>query len=178
MTKPLVLLIDRRWDGAPIASAERAGVTLATLAGGWEIVVEAPFHDDPPPEGSPGSTDGLWNHEVVELFVAVCGPSDRVRYTEIELSPHGHHLVLDFRGVRRRQAVVQPLSMTAGIEGARWHARMALPLDALPPQPWRVNAFAIHGVGRHRRYLAAFPVPGERPDFHQPAAFPMAGGLP
>jgi hypothetical protein len=40
------------------------------------------------------------------------------------------------------------------------------------PQPFsHVNAYAIHGQAAARCYQAAFPVPGERPDFHQPRFF-------
>lgn len=42
-----------------------------------EVLVEAPFFDDPPPPtGSRGRPcDGLWDHEVVELFLL--GEQDR-----------------------------------------------------------------------------------------------------
>jgi hypothetical protein len=41
----------------------------------------------------------------------------------------------------------------------------------VPEGPWRFNAYAIHGVGAARRYLAHFPVPGPRPDFHRLECF-------
>jgi hypothetical protein len=46
--------------------------------------------------------------------------------------------------------------------GAAWIPRAWLPRGAD-----RVNAYAIHGRGPSRRYLAAFPVPGDQPDFHR-----------
>ena len=48
------------------------------------------------PDGPVGPTDKLWDHEVVEVFFL--GRAER--YTEIELSPHGHHLVLKLQGAR------------------------------------------------------------------------------
>ena len=53
----------------------------------------------------------------------------------------------------------------------RWAARVRVALEHLPPAVSRVNAYAIRGVGSARRYLAAFPVPGEQPDFHRLAHF-------
>ena len=54
-------------------------------------------------------------------------------------------------------------------------------LDSIPAiyglteEPYIVftaNAFAIHGVGPQRRYLACTPVPGPQPDFHRLEVFP------
>ncbi len=46
-----------------------------------------------------------------------------------------------------------------------------MPRSWLPPGPHRVNAYAIHGVGAARRYLAWAPSEGEGPDFHRLEAF-------
>ena len=40
-----------------------------------------------------------------------------------------------------------------------------------PPSPWRANAYRIHGPPDARAYLAATPLPGPQPDFHQPQRF-------
>ena len=37
----------------------------------------------------------------------------------------------------------------------------------LPEGLDRFNTYRIHGAGLARQYLAAFPVPGEKPDFHR-----------
>ncbi len=132
------------------------------------IVVSAPFHHDPPPPGEPGPTDRLWEHEVVELFVA--GRDDR--YTEVELSPWGHHLVLRLQGIRHVVDAQLPLAFRARQCGARWIGAARLDRELFPPPPWRANAYAIHGEGAARRFLAATPLPGEQPDFHQPERFP------
>jgi len=110
---------------------------------------------------------------VVELFL-VGAPSAGapVPYTEVELSPHGHYLVLRFEGVRRGVDAPAPVEVAAWIEGDRWRGTARLPPELLPPEPWRVNAFAIHGRGQHRSYLAMAPVPGPRPDFHRVELFP------
>jgi hypothetical protein len=41
----------------------------------------------------------------------------------------------------------------------------------LPPPPHRINAYAIHGQGTARRYLALHPVLGDEPDFHRLECF-------
>lgn len=137
------------------------------------IEVDGPYHGDPPPPGPPGPTERLWEHEVVELFVVGhAGTDGAVPYTEIELSPHGHHLVLRLLGVRQVVARELPLDFEATIEGARWRGLARLDRAFLPPGPHRVNAFALHGQGAHRRYLAWTPVGGREPDFHRIERFP------
>jgi hypothetical protein len=156
------------WNGEAVPPSERVVLTLSDRGEHVALAVDAPFHSDPPPPGPPGPTDGLWEHEVVELFVAGPGP----RYVEIELGPHGHHLVLRLDGVRNAVARCLPLAFAARISGDRWHGEALIPRSWLPAGPHRVNAYAIHGVGSGRRYLAATPLPGPKPDFHQPDRFP------
>jgi len=43
---------------------------------------------------------------------------------------------------------------------------------AIPSSPRTPNAFAIHGIGDERRFLAWVPVPGSAPDFHRLHHFP------
>jgi len=122
---------------------------------------------------------------VVELFVLALP----ARYLEIELGPHGHHLVLQLDGVRNVIETVTELDYDSAVTGARWRGRAVLPSSQLPD--WRsggrrsrgsesgmsgtgasrVNAYAIHGRGTGRRYLAAYPVPGPVPDFHRLECF-------
>ncbi len=163
---PATLHIRHTWDGVPIPDAETARAHLELASDHLMIDVEAPSHDDPPPPGAPGPTDQLWNHEVVEVFIAGRGDAPPI-YTEVELSPHGHHLVLLLEGVRRVVRQGLPLDYRVTRAGGRWRGRARLARELLPPPPHRVNAYAIHGRGGDRRYLAAYPVPGEAPDFHR-----------
>lgn len=167
----MIIDVSHTWDGRPLA---RPAARLVVKPGPvhWIVQVEADYHGDPPPDGPPGPTSGLWEHEVVELFLV-----DGERYTEIELGPHGHHLVLQLHGVRRVVCDRLPLDYQASIDGARWRglARIdaaLLPLRAETDRPATFNAYAIHGRGADRRYLAACPVPGDAPDFHRLTAFP------
>jgi len=172
------LAIAQTWDGQPIPSADQ--VTLDLAAAGPErlrITVRAPYYGDPAPAGPPGPTIGLWDHEVVELFVVGAGgpPEAPPLYTEVELGPHGHQLVLRLRGVRRVAQKLLPLDYDASIVssggGDVWLGDALLDRGLLPPPPHRINAYAIHGQGLARRHLALHPVPGDAPDFHRLAYF-------
>lgn len=159
--------IHRAWDGSACDAGE-AVVVDATLRGDWlDVRISAPWHGDAAPEGPPGPRPALWNHEVVELFVV--GRHDR--YLELEFGPHGHHLALQLDGVRNVVQSAMPLEFTARRDGARWFGEARVPAVWLPQGPHTANAYAIHGAGPARRYLAHTPVPGAAPDFHRLAFF-------
>jgi len=168
---PLSITIATTWDGAP-AGADEAVHVEVDLAHGVGVVIEAPYHGDPAPAGAPGRTDRLWEHEVVELFVAEGADRD-ARYLELELGPHGHWLALGFDGYRRIRRDDLVIEHLAVIDGARWRAVVRVAADGLARVVARaaaINAYAIHGLGASRRYLAAFPAPAGRyagPDFHR-----------
>ncbi len=156
------LRVARTWSGEPIPVGEQ--VTLRLRDDGDLVVsVDAPWHGDPPPPGPPGPTPRLWEHEVVELFVL--GPEEN--YLEVELGPHGHHLVLRLRGRRQPFESAMPLDYRVERSGDRWRGEARIPRAWLPPAPHRVNAYAIHGEGRARRYLARTATGGDAPDFHR-----------
>mgnify|MGYP002636435703 CR=1 FL=1 len=169
-SETLVLPIARGWDGMPLPATEHAVLRVAFAGAALRIAVEAPFHGDPPPSAPAGPTWALWEHEVVELFVL--GPDGS--YTEIELGPFGHHLVLRLRGVREVVERELPLELAASVHGARWAAVARLDRRLLPAGPHRVNAYRIWGSGADRRYAAHAPVPGPAPDFHRMECFVSA----
>lgn len=155
--------IERTWDGMPVGPDEAVELALGLADGALRIDVDAPFHDDPPPPGPAGTTERLWEYEVVELFLL----GDEERYLEVELGPHGHHLVLLLRGARRVEAHGLPLEYRTGIRAGRWSGTASVQERILPPGIRRGNAYAVHGRGTRRRYLAWSPVPGPAPDFHR-----------
>lgn len=174
------LEIASTWNGISIGADERATVDVHLDSRAERMVVEfrAPLHGDPAPPDPPGELDGLWNYEVVELFLA--GPaggssppgSSRALYIELEVGPWEHFLALAFSAPRRRSTRLRPTSFEVKRRASRWRARLSLPFSDLPSTDihrLRANAFALHGNGRQhpRRHLAAIPVPGELPDFHQ-----------
>jgi len=158
---PTELVIRHLWDGSPVSD----GPVVRFDFGSGELVVDvdAPFHADPPPTGPAGPRPGLWEHEVVELFLL----GDEQRYFELELGPHGHHLALCLAGVRNVRRMGMPLAFSARIAGARWSGRARVPLEWLPSGLSRVNAYAIDGLGPQRRYWAWQPGGHATPDFHR-----------
>ncbi len=176
MDREVVLATKRTWDRERARGDEVARVTLFVDRGpDLHVRVDAPFHGDPPP-----ASERLWEHEVVELFVA--GPGKE--YLELEFGPHGDFLALQLDGVRNVVARGLPIEYRAAIGGDRWTAEAVVPAALLPPAPHRFNAYAIHGVTGARRYLCWTPhLGGDRPDFHRlqdfrPLPRPTAGRVP
>ncbi len=166
------IAIRHTWDGSD-APGEDHVLVRVSVGSFWEITVDAPFHGDPPPDAPPGPTDRLWEHEVVELFVVgrgdgAVGPP----YTEIELGPHGHYLILQLFGVRQVVRSGLEAEVHTHIDGERWHGRLVVPSAVLPASPVVFNAYAIHGPAARRRYFAHGEVPGDGPDFHRLQHFP------
>lgn len=166
------LSIAHTWDGQPLEMDDMVHVRLLALDGRDDallIEVDAPLRGDPPPPHPPGSTPKLWEHEVVEVFVLGAGE----RYLEVELGPHGHHLVLELEGVRNavRQGHDLEYTVSDGLWAGRWKDSAVVPRSLLPPGPHRLNAYAIHGVGEGRRYLSWAPAGGAQPDFHRLESF-------
>ncbi|ESP03670.1 hypothetical protein LOTGIDRAFT_86010, partial [Lottia gigantea] len=131
-----------------------------------KLTVQAPYFADPAPSGQAGRPfPELWNYEVVELFLM----NNKDRYLEIELSPHGQHLVLLLSARRKMVKDELPLVYSATIKGDQWHGEALIPLDYLPPNITKFNAYAIHGVDEQRVYEAYSPAIGSftEPDFHR-----------
>lgn len=134
--------------------------------------VSGPFFNDPAaPAGLPSQPfPGLWDYEVVESFFL---DSTTENYLEVELCPHGQHLILLLSGVR--QSFQQQLSMVfnATITGDRWMGEAILPWSYFPPNVNKMNSYAIHGSGEKRTYEALYPIPteetveGQEPNFHR-----------
>jgi hypothetical protein len=169
MSTPILSLrIETEWHGGTVAPEHWITVHILDTEPGIQLRVTAPFYGDPsPPAGPVGPTDGLWEFEVVEVFLA--GPGEH--YLEIELSPTGHYLVLELDGIRNPVQTLLPIDFQAEIIGDQWTGVANIPVDLLPSAPLRINATAIHGAGQERMYLSAVPLPGQHPDFHQVAYF-------
>ncbi len=157
------LAVEQTWDGVPVPARERTEVNAHLDARHLHVIIDAPCFGDRPPLTPAGATDRLWEHEVVELFLV----GRDGRYVEVEVGPYGHHLVLVLDGVRNVVASHVPLALDVRRAGPRWTARAALERRWVPEPAVRANAFAIHGVGSDRRFLAHAPVPGAHPDFHR-----------
>ena len=158
------------WDGRPVVHP--AYVELVINEGHLEIYVEAAHHGDPPPPSRPGPTGKLWEHEAIELFV--CSGEDPPQYTEIELGPYGHYLVLRLVGIRTIVEHALPIQYGAVITAPRWSGFARVPLALLPPRTsagWRVNATHVWGPPERRAYETAARLTAAEPDFHRPHEF-------
>ena len=159
--------IESEWNGNAVSARHWITIHLLERERCLEARISAPYYGDPAaPDSQQGPTDGLWEYEVVELFLY----GAKNKYLEIELSPSGHHLVLRLDGVRQIVESKLPLPYEATILGDRWTATAKIDKNLLPPGPLRWNATAIHGSHEQRTYLSWVPLPGEKPDFHQPEA--------
>ncbi|XP_060078532.1 UPF0462 protein C4orf33 homolog [Ylistrum balloti] len=157
------------WDSQPVDHTP-VKITLSRHVGGNDvnIHVDAPFFNDPP---NPGGTAGqpfpkLYNYEVVEAFFL----NDQDDYLEVELSPHGQHLVLMLRGERNAVKQQLPISYTARQHGNTWQGNAVVPGRYFPRDVTKFNAYAIHGTDPNRVYESLYPVPAgkyQAPDFHK-----------
>jgi len=167
----LRLAIDRHWNGG--ASLEpRLHGELRLWARTDGLVVEARLpHQEPariPTAPSGSRVADLWEYDVVECFLVGADG----RYVEVELGAGGHFLVLEFSAPRRLaddHAALAPALEFASL-ATGWRSTLVLPWWLVPQELCALGAFAIAGGA----FLAHHPLPGEVPDFHQPAAYPRA----
>ncbi|KAF7660834.1 hypothetical protein LDENG_00274300 [Lucifuga dentata] len=167
---PMEFLIRHTWDSNPVTH-DPVRIIFSPGAGGLKMEVFAPFFNDPAaPAGPPGHAfPGLWDYEVVEAFFL---DSTTENYLEVEICPHGQHLILLLSG--RGQAFQQqlPIVFNAVITGEKWMGEALLPWVYFPPNVNKMNTYAIHGSGEKRTYESLYPVPkedlveGQKPNFH------------
>lgn len=167
----LSLRIQSTWDAQPLPPHEHITVLAWDDPKQVHFVWQAPFYNDPPPPHPIGPTPRLWEHEVVEIFVAGPQTAEGWPYLEMEFGPHGHHLLLQLSAIRTIQTQELPCNYAFDIQNNRWLGYARILRTDFPSQPWTWNAYAIHNSPPKRRYLSAFPAPSPQPDFHQPACF-------
>ena len=171
------LALDSLWNTSEAAECS-AGVaelvlTPARIELSWTLGLPLPARI---PEASIGFTDGLWEWDVIELFLASPGST---RYLELEIGPGGHWLALGFADVRRRDRELRELEplIEQTQSGPTWSGRTIVPLSGVERYagsgPWSGVVVAVLGepVAGHI-HLSSAALPGSRPDFHQPASWP------
>ncbi|XP_059821220.1 UPF0462 protein C4orf33 homolog isoform X3 [Hypanus sabinus] len=163
--------ITKTWDSSPV-SHKGIALSLKPDDEGILMVVDAPFFNDPPsPAGPRGkSYDHLWDYEVVEAFFL---NSCKELYLEVELCPHGQHLVLLLAGKRKAWKKELDLKYDSTIHDQNWEGKALIPWSYFPDGVNKFNAYAIHGSGDKRVYEALYPIPkeqvneGQQPNFHR-----------
>lgn len=175
--------LTKDWHGAPLQVA--AGFSLVIDARRLWFVAHHRKAADLHPKARPGMfLDGLWQHDVAELFLA--DPLSG-RYFEFNLTPNGAWWCCEFTAPRVRAEeidIVMPEVATfsdMAADGA-WVAAMAIPLDLLRarldfgPQT-RVNVtFILDSPGR--KFVSAADLGAGDPDFHRPGKFPQVTFAP
>ncbi|XP_030671562.1 UPF0462 protein C4orf33 homolog isoform X1 [Nomascus leucogenys] len=162
--------IEHTWDGFPVKH-EPVFIRLNPGDRGVMMDISAPFFNDPPaPLGEPGKPfNELWDCEVVEAFFL---NDITEQYLEVELCPHGQHLVLLLSGRRNVWKQELPLSFRVSRGETKWEGKAYLPWSYFPPNVTKFNSFAIHGSEDQRSYEALYPVPqhelqqGQKPDLY------------
>ena len=193
--------------GSSVLSSYKQPYISITLTEQSALKIEysAPFMDNPAPSEAQGRLWGLWEYEVLELFIA--GANNE--YLELEFGPHSHHLALYFKGERQlveghvkleelsfwkdslqSQSMIDHLQ--AKVKPAQWGGSCLIKQEHLPPSflgnpesvdhsiltnqsqlNIAINAFwCFDDHHDSRQFYCAFPLPGSKPNFHQPAYFP------
>jgi hypothetical protein len=161
-------------------------VKLKYQSSGLTFWTQAPWWQNPAPDGAPRSVWGLWDYEVLEIFIVGEGG----RYLELEIGPYGHYLMLMLHApreiehqqlapdrlecLRTSSELVQESTGSWSSEGLINNEHLPAPYlnEEMTPY-WRVNSFWCFNKGAQRYHFCAYPLPGERPDFHQPERFPQ-----
>ena len=170
----MMIHLTQLWNGepAPKGHGGRAALTLDgnLLNLSWDLALS---REPRTPESPAGFTDGLWEHDCLELFLA--SRRGEGRYLELEIGPAGHWLALAFSGVRERGAELHELDpeLSQELRPGRWRGRCSLPaalaVKHAGPTPWKGLLAAV--TGDSRPHVCWPRLPGREPDFHQPAAW-------
>lgn len=166
--------IRNTWNGQCIDHPPASISLSPALNGDVTLKVFAHFFNSPPKP--PNAVAGqpypeLWNYEVAEAFFL----NDNNQYVEVELSPHGVHLVLLLNGVRNAVKELLPMTYNATISADNWWGEATIPRAYFPPGVTKFNAYAIFNEGEARQYEALYPFnnagPKDQPDFHRLETF-------
>ncbi|XP_037796591.1 uncharacterized protein LOC119591909 isoform X2 [Penaeus monodon] len=167
---PLDFNITSTWDGKPLGKERPVQLHLSGSPDGehLEVSIIAPFYDDPPSSDAPSgeSVIPLYRDEVVEAYFL----NDEDQYFQVQLTPRGHYQGHLYNGERVWIRFHLPLMTTARInrESNTWTGLIKIPVDYLPRNVTKFNAFAMHGANANRQFWSLFPSDGSltEPDFH------------
>ena len=178
---------------------------------GLQVKIKAPLKNTKRLNAPEGRLWGLWEHEVIEIFIAGANGT----YLELEFGPWGHYLALSLDGIRKiknDRCLIKDYHVSQTFEQDHqqqmWLSSCFIEQIYLPKllsthqkSPhnkkvyWGCNAFWCFQENNHktllkpdnnelvaqhahkvddqqRRFCCAYPLPGLKPDFHQPQYFP------
>jgi alpha-galactosidase len=126
-----------------------------------------------------GKTDGLWDRDVCEIFLAP-NAEDFRQYFEFEVAPTGEWIDLQIHQLADQRetnfAYQSGVQTAASIEKdkiwmafmVKWKAFGKIPETG---EIWKGNILRCVGTGESRGYLAWQPTLTEKPNFHVPEKF-------
>jgi hypothetical protein len=128
-----------------------------------------------PEEAEAGFTDGLWQHTCFEAFIAT---ADSPAYREFNFSPSGQWAAYAFTDYRQRDLSWTPSAaphMQLRLMPETLDLEVTLPAALLfaPSRPLDIGLTAVIETSGLTLSYWALAHPGERPDFHQRAAFTL-----
>ncbi len=122
------------------------------------------------------STDGLWRHTCMEVFVRALPPgSTSGSYLEFNLAPGGQWAAYRFSGYRAGMAPLDPvdpprIELRTQADRLLLAAQVQIPAQFAAARLWLGLAAVIENVQGQLSYWALRHA-GERPDFHHPDSF-------
>lgn len=123
---------------------------------------------------------GLWNFDVVEVFLQKSFQSNR--YLELQVSPLGQKLAIDIYEPRKDHRIKSDYkgSMEAVITSSGFDAKFSVPINEIPGDEKLIfgNFTACLGPTMKRSYSAiSINDKDKEPDFHIPRLFQKLGEL-
>ncbi|MGD9588188.1 MAG: carbohydrate-binding family 9-like protein [Pyrinomonadaceae bacterium] len=174
--------VDKYWNGKKAPVGRRFNAKLLWSAAALYVRFEANQSEPLVVSEKPDLTKktmGLWDRDVVEIFVAPDRSEPR-KYFEFEAAPTGEWLdvALDATSGTRKSdwEYASGMEVSSRIEKGRVVMAMKIPWTAFGKTPktgdvWLGNLLRCVGKDPDRGYLAWRPTMTERPNFHVPEAF-------
>lgn len=116
--------------------------------------------------------EGLWNYDVVELFLRPAGQST---YWEVNLASTGAYWREQFESYRKPKGdkkLPRVTDVYVDVQSNFWRAALCLEFNEAP-KLFEVHCCAILGEKHNRKYISSKPILGIGPDFHRAECFSM-----
>lgn len=158
--------ITKDWSGHILSAHFHWGIELDSEFLTYRIHWTGPVSIDPN-EKSGSFIEGLWNRDVVELFIQF---KDSPRYLEVNLAPSGAWWAQEHVSYRVRDldtAVPKDVKTHSVVTPLEWKASLQLPVSELSEIPEKFHVTGIFDG----RFLSSNPYQATEPDFHLSRCF-------